>query len=540
MNGRAERGPRWWEGATLYQVYIRSWQDTDGDGFGDLAGVRRRLDYLSWLGIDGIWLSPTMPSPNHDWGYDVSDYFDVQPDLGSLDDLDALVADAGERGIPVLLDLVPNHTSSNHAWFVEARASRDSPHRDWYVWADPAADGGAPNNWLDATGASAWTLDEASGQYYLHNFLPDQPDLNWWNPEVHEAFRDILRFWFDHGIAGFRIDVAHSLYKDRDLRDDPPAPLTPESRFGLWHEHSMNRPEVHDVYREWRKLAEDYDPVRLLLGETWVLDVERLAAFYGSDDELQLAFNFCFLFSGLTAPELSAVVDATLAALPPGGCPAWVGSNHDVSRFPTRWAGGDPGRARLALALLCTLPGATILYHGDELGLPDVPVEPDRQRDPMSWRAADGRFNRDRARTPMPWEPGTNGGFCPEGVEPWLPVGDRTGLSVAEQRDDPASTLSLARRLLALRRRTIGSGVAPYQRLLVTDQVWLYRSGPLVVAANISGSEAAVDLPAGEVAISTRDLDLDLAHRAGGDGAVLGPWEALILTTESAPGTPDA
>src|SRR5450631_1220727 len=217
-----ETEPRWWHGATLYQVYVRSWQDTNDDGYGDLNGVTSHLDYLSWLGVDGIWLSPTMLSPDDDWGYDVSDYLGVHPDLGTLADLDRLIAEAGQRGLRVLLDLVPNHTSSAHPWFVEAVSDPASPHREFYVWADPATGGGPPNNWLAATGASAWTLDEASGQYYLHNFLPSQPDLNWWNPAVHEAFQEILRFWFDRGVAGFRIDVAHGLYKDALLRDGPP------------------------------------------------------------------------------------------------------------------------------------------------------------------------------------------------------------------------------------------------------------------------------------------------------------------------------
>jgi alpha-glucosidase len=555
---------RWWEGATLYHVYVRSWQDGDGDGVGDLAGARRRLGYLRWLGVDGIWLSPTMPSPNEDWGYDVSDYAGVQADLGNDEDLAGLVADAGALGMPVLLDLVPNHTSAQHAWFVESRSGRDSAKRDWYVWADPGPGGGPPNNWLDATGATAWTLDEASGQYYLHNFLPGQPDLNWWNDEVRAAFEDILRHWFDLGIAGFRIDVAHSLYKDRLLRDDPPAPLGPEARFGVAHRYSMNRPEVHDVYRQWRKLAEGYTPPRLLLGETWVLDARRLAAFYGDDDELQLGLNFSFVFAPLEAGPMAGVVADTLAALAPAGCPVWFGSNHDVSRFPTRWAGGDSARARLALTVLCTLPGTLVLYYGDELGLPDVHVAPEHQRDPMSWRAADGRFNRDRARTPMPWEPGPGAGFCPPGVEPWLPIGDRRGLSVADQRDDPSSTLSLTRRLLALRRDHLAGGAAGsggtgppersaspasgsgaeepgrqapplYEELASGPGPWIYRSGPLVVAANVSGSQARVDLPAGPAVASS--LEPDPSARAGGAGVALRPWEALVLLSES-PGTP--
>ncbi len=301
---------RWWQGATLYQLYVRSWQDSDGDGYGDLRGIIARLDYLEWLGVDGVWLSPTMPSPDHDWGYDVSDYRGVHPELGTMDDLDELIRAAGQRGLRVLLDLVPNHTSSAHPWFVESAASLDSPLRDYYVWADPAPGGGPPNNWLDFTGRPAWQWDDRTGQFYLHNFLAAQPDLNWWQPAVHEEFRQILEFWFDRGVAGFRIDVAHGLYKDALLRDNPPAgqagPLG--GRFGLRPEYNENRPEVHEVYRAWRELADRYAPPRLLLGETWVGDLGRLAAFYGDDDELQLAFNFPFVFAGFSAAGLAGVV----------------------------------------------------------------------------------------------------------------------------------------------------------------------------------------------------------------------------------------
>jgi alpha-glucosidase len=526
-------GSRWWEGGALYELYIRSWQDTDGDGFGDLAGVRRRLDYLAWLGVDGVWLSPVTASPDADWGYDVADYRAVHPQLGSMDELDRLVAEAGERGIKILLDLVPNHTSDVHPWFAESRSGGDARRRDWYVWADPAPGGGPPNNWLDATGASAWTLDESSGQYYLHNFLANQPDLNWWNDEVHAEFEEILRFWFDRGIAGFRIDVAHSLYHDRQLGDDPPAPVGPGARFGLAPEHSMNRPETHQIYRAWRKVADGYQPTRALLGETWVLDVERMARFYGDDDELHLAFNFVFLFADLDAGALSTVVEDTLDSLPPAGCPVWVASNHDVSRFPTRWAAGDPARTRLALTLLCTLPGTTVLYNGDELGLPDVEVPPDQQRDRMTWKAAGDRFNRDRARTPMPWAPGPNLGFTDEGVTPWLPLGDRSGLSVAEQRDDPGSTLWLTRDLLRLRRDAYGGEVALYQKLPAGDRQWVYRCGPLVVAANLSAEPAVVDLPPGPVVLSSTGGSSPRPARRG-DRVALQPWEALVVRSDMA------
>src|SRR6516225_2662980 len=427
------KGPRWWQGATLYQIYVRSWRDTDADGYGDLPGVIAGLDYLAWLGVDAIWLSPTMPSPDEDWGYDVSGYLGVHPDLGTLADMDKLIAEAASRGIAVLLDLVPNHTSSAHPWFIDALSARDSAHRSYYVWVDPAPGGGPPNNWRDATGASAWTLDAASGEYYLHNFLPGQPDLNWWEPRVHEEFREILRFWFGRGVAGFRIDVAHGLYKDALLRDNPPSTGSGrmDGAFGLKPVYSQNRPETHDVYRDWRRLADSYSPPRLLLGETWIGDLARLATYYGHDDELDLAFNFPFLFAGFDAQELAGVVGQTLARLPAGACPVWTASNHDVSRFPTRWCGGDERKARLALLVLATLPGTTVLYYGDEIAMTDTQVPSELRRDRMTPGVGTG--GRDAVRTPMQWDGSPSAGFTADGVMPWLPYGDSAHRNVAAQ-----------------------------------------------------------------------------------------------------------
>lgn len=520
----AARQSRWWEGATLYHVYVRSFADSDGDGYGDLAGVTGKLDYLSWLGIDCLWLSPTMPSPDDDWGYDVADYRSVHPDLGTMTDLERLVAEAGQRGIRVLLDLVPNHTSSAHAWFTAARQSRSAPTRDYYVWADPAPGGGPPNNWLAATGASAWTLDDRSGQYYLHNFLPSQPDLNWWNPAVHREFQEILAFWFDRGIAGLRIDVAHGLYHDAQLRDNPPAgPDAPPMlrRQRLLPVYNSGRPEVHEVYRDWRRLAESYQPERLLLGETWVFPVDAMASYYGNDDELQLAFNFPFLFSHFTAPDLAGVVRETFAALPPGGCPVWTGSNHDVSRLVTRWAEGDERRARLALLILATLPGTVMLYYGDEIGMPDVDVPPELRRDPMRG----GGAGRDMARTPMQWcsEPGA--GFCPPDAAPWLPFGDYKSVNVAAQQDQPGSMLTFTRDLLALRRTGQLGRADGYEELSVSGRHWVYRSGSLVVAANFSDQPAGLAVPGGEVVATTAVRSPGVS----GGQLQLGPWEGAIV-----------
>ncbi|MGO8955888.1 MAG: alpha-amylase family glycosyl hydrolase [Streptosporangiaceae bacterium] len=509
----------WWQGAVLYQLYVRSFSDQDGDGFGDLPGIIDRLDHLSWLGVDGIWLSPTMPSPDTDWGYDVSDYTGVHPELGTLADLDRVIAAAAGRGVRILLDLVPNHTSSQHPWFVAAAASRADPLRDYYVWADPAPGGGPPNNWLDATGQAAWQWHAATGQYYLHNFLPTQPDLNWWRPAVHQEFRDILRFWFDRGVAGFRIDVAHGLYKDALLRDNPPRDVDDplQGRFGQRPVYSAHQSQTHGVYRDWRGIAEDYAPTRLLVGETWTGDLTSLASYYGANDELQLSFNFPVVFAKFPA-ELPDLVDRTLAALPPGACPAWTGSNHDVGRFASRWCEGDQARIRLALLILATLPGTTVLYYGDEIGMTDVSVPPELQRDPMS-RAGRPDHQRDRARTPMRWDSSPGGGFS--AVMPWLPLGPPS-VNVEDQRRDPGSVLRLCRQLLELRRHHLAGGIAAFERLSSPPGVWVYRTGPLVVAANLTGDPAGMPAHVGEVLLRTRPTQ-----------PALGPWEGIIAHARS-------
>jgi alpha-glucosidase len=517
---------RWWQGATLYQLYVRSWLDSDRDGYGDLRGIIDRLDYLEWLGIDGVWLSPTMPSPDRDWGYDVSDYLGVHPELGSLADLDELVAAAAGRGMRVLLDLVPNHTSTEHPWFIESSSGRGDPKRDYYVWADPATDGGPPNNWLDFTGQPAWQWDDRSGQYYLHNFLAEQADLNWWNPAVHEEFGQILRFWFDRGVAGFRIDVAHGLYKDAQLRDNPPAddegPLG--GRFGLRSVYNENRPEVHGVYRDWRTMADGYDPPRLLLGETWVSDVTRLGAFYGQDDELQLAFNFPMVFASFGAEDLAAVVTSTLQALPDRGCPVWMASNHDVGRFPTRWCGGDEAKIKLALLVLATLPGTLVLYYGDEIGMTDVTVPPELTRDTLGGHSA--RPSRDRARTPMQWDDSPTAGFTVPDVVGWLPVGDPASCNVAAQRGDQDSVLSFCRELLSLRRAVAERSRIDYQRLPAPSGVWRYASGRMEVTANFGDRPATLPAPAGQVLLSTAGKRVQAA-----DGRLL-PWEGVISSRD--------
>jgi alpha-glucosidase len=480
----------WWREGVLYQIYPRSFADADGDGVGDLPGIRARLDYLEWLGVDGIWLTPVHPSPNADWGYDVADYTGVHPELGTLSDLEELIADAGERGIRVLLDLVPNHTSDRHPWFA------DPAKRAWYVWADAP-----PNNWVSVFGGSAWTRGEHG--YYLHNFLPQQPDLNWWNEEVRQAFDEILRFWFDRGVAGFRIDVAHGLVKDRQLRDNTIAGTdAPEGlrRIGQLMDRSMNQPEVHDIFKRWRRIADEYEPKRVLVGETYVHDVERMAAYYGSgDDELHLAFNFAFVHAPFEAGALREVVEATEAALPLDAWPVWTGSNHDVVRFPTRWCKDDDALGRCALVALLTLRGTPVLYYGDELLL-------------ASAAEAGGRdvAGRDPSRTPMPWADG-------DWVDPWLPVGTQT--TVAEQREDPGSPLRLVRDLIALRRRRDDLRTGAYASLPAPGGVWAWRRGEATaVALNLSRRAVDLDL-GGELVLGTN----------GANATRLPPRSAAIL-----------
>ncbi len=526
---------RWWREAVLYQVYVRSFADSSGDGVGDLQGVIEHLDHLEWLGVDAVWLSPTMPSPNLDWGYDVSDYRGVHPDLGDLATLDHLVAEAGSRGIRVLLDLVPNHTSDEHPWFVDARRSLDAEHRGWYVWADPHPDGSPPNNWVSVFGGPAWEFDPRTGQCYLHNFLAEQPDLDWWNEDVRREFEDVLRFWFDRGIAGFRIDVAHGLVKDRDLRDDPPAEEEdpPEvRRRGLRPVHSMYRPEVHEIYRRWRATADGYDPPRILLGETWVHDLDQLSRFYGEiDDELQLCFNFAFILSGFRAEELRTVVEATEAALPPHAHAVWAGSNHDVGRFPTRWCGGHEGAIRCALMALLTLHGTPVLYYGDEIGMLDVPVPPGEVRDTVGLRLGP-ETGRDPARTPMRWTPDPGAGFTAGDVPPWLPIGDATSVNVRDQRSDPGSVLHLCRDLIALRRRIPELRSGPYRSLPSPAGVWAWRRGDgIVVALNLSDEPAEVSPSRDGAILMTTDRE-----REGGSvngHLTLAPWQGAVVRLPS-------
>jgi alpha-glucosidase len=444
------RPPPWWPNAVLYQIYPRSLQDSTGTGVGDLRGILQRLPELIDLGVDALWLSPIFPSPMADFGYDISDYTDVDPLFGSLADLDELVARAHAAGMKVLLDLVPNHTSDRHPWFAESRSSRAAPKRDWYIWRDPAPGGGPPNNWLSEFGGSAWEKDETTGQYYYHAFLKQQPDLNWRNPLVRQAMHDVMRFWLRRGIDGFRVDVIWHLIKDLEFRDNPPNPdwkpgRPPNER--LVPLYTADRPEVHEVIAGMRRVMDEF-PSRVLIGEIY-LPIERLVAYYGRDLEgVHLPFNFSLLNTQWRADAIARLIDEYEGALPKGGWPNWVLGNHDRPRIASR-VGRD--QARNAAILLLTLRGTPTIYYGDEIGMTNVPIPPDRVQDPFEKNVPGIGLGRDGCRTPMQWDASRHAGFST--AEPWLPIAaDYRSENVDNQRADAASFLNLHRRLIRLRR----------------------------------------------------------------------------------------
>ena len=445
----------WWQTGVIYQIYPRSFQDSDGDGVGDLPGITSRLDYVADLGVDAVWISPFYTSPMADFGYDVADYTDVDPLFGTMADFDELLGTAHRLGLKVIVDIVPNHTSDQHPWFLESRASRENPRREWYVWRDAKPDGSPPNNWLSAFGGLAWEWDEVTAQYYLHTFISEQPDLNWRNPAVVEAMHDVYSFWLDRGVDGFRIDVAQRIMKDPDLRDNPPAPPDLELTFksmgeyeSQLHIHDMAHPDIHDLYRDLRVVVDSYQPPRVTIGEVHLFDLDEWAGYYGRDlDEMHLPFNFTLLYAPWTAAAVRKRVDDLEAALPPGAWPNYVLGNHDEPRLATRFGANT---ARLAAMLLLTLRGTPTLYYGDELGMEQVPIK--NQQDP--WARREPELGRDGCRTPMQWDSSPAAGFSdadPDGL--WLPLeATYAARNVEVQLGDPESLLTLYRRLLALRR----------------------------------------------------------------------------------------
>jgi alpha-glucosidase len=522
----------WWQTAVFYQIYPRSFADSNGDGIGDLDGITAHLDYLNdgsdrSLGIDAIWLSPINPSPLKDWGYDVSDYCGIHPELGDLASFDRMLAEAHRRGIRIIIDLVPNHTSEQHPWFVESRASKRNPKRDWYIWVEGDPDR-PPNNWLSVFGGRSWEYDAATGSWYMHSFLKEQPDLNYRNPEVVEAMHGVLRFWLERGVDGFRVDAISHIMKDAARRDNPPRTdssiFTRHDPQGLQlHIYDQERPEQHDIIRGFRRVLDGYRD-RMMVGEVWVREPQSLAEFL-RPDEMQLAFNFHFFMCPWEAAAFRSVIEKTEALLPAsdGSWPTYTLSNHDFPRHISRYRNGDEAeaRARAAAVMLLGLRGTPFLYYGEEIGMPDVKIPFLNVRDPVG---------RDRCRTPMQWSAAKNGGFSTSD-QPWLPVGDSAAINVERQTNDPASMLAFYRRLLQVRKRTpaLLDGTYHPMRSAPEDCIVFRREQPeqhVIVAINFSNAERRLESPPGTILLST------IAAREGErvEGSItLSPNEGVIL-----------
>jgi alpha-glucosidase len=504
---RPNKGPRWWQAGVIYEIYPRSFQDSDGDGIGDLEGIIQRLDYLEWLGVDAVWITPLYPSPMADFGYDVADYTSIHPLFGDLQTFDRLVEALHAREMRLILDFVPNHTSDQHPWFLDARSGTSSAKRDWYLWRDPAADGGPPNNWVSIAGGRAWELDPASGQYYCHMFLKEQPDLNWRNPAVREAMCDALRFWLERGVDGFRLDVFWLLIKDERFRSDPRNPSyedgQPDFRRTL-PIFSGDRPEIHDIAEEMRDLVESFDDERVLIGEIYQ-PAEKLVTYYGKDGRgLHLPFNFNLMWQRWSPGPILAYIKEYEAALPTSGWPSWVLGNHDQKRVASRVG---PAQARVAMLILLTLRGTPTLYYGDELGLENVPIPRGQEQDPFG--LAHPEQGRDPVRTPMPWSAEAGAGFTTG--KPWLPLGDDYAeRSVELLRDDQASMLNLTRALLALRRSSAALSLGSWHAVDVEGDVLAYareaEDDRYLILANLEGAAKTAKLreaPSGVIALST-------------------------------------
>jgi alpha-glucosidase len=487
-------GEAWWRHGIFYQVYPRSFQDSDADGVGDIKGVIQRLPYLESLGIDAVWLSPIFPSPMADFGYDISDYTGIDPLFGTMEDFDALIEAAHGRGLRIILDLVPNHTSDQHPWFVGSRRSRDNPKRDWYIWRDGRPDGGAPNNWLSEFGGSAWQHDAATDQYYYHAFLKQQPDLNWRNRAVREAIFDVMRFWLARGVDGFRVDVIWHLIKDAEFRDNPQNPHYVEGRpphERILTQYSTDQPEVHEVIAGMRSVVDEFAG-RVLIGEVY-LPLQRLVAYYGNDlGGAHLPFNFALLSTLWSARSIEKIIHEYEAALPAGAWPNWVLGNHDRPRIASR-VGQE--QARVAAMLLLTLRGTPTLYYGDEIGMHQVPIAPDQVRDPFEKNVPGIGVGRDGCRTPMQWDATGNAGFS--AGAPWLPLADDFAHeNVVNLNADTKSILNLYKALIALRRKLPQLVTGTYEPVAAQGDLLLYRrksdSQAVTVALNLGAEPVSV------------------------------------------------
>lgn len=525
---------KWWQKAVFYQIYPRSFADGNGDGIGDFSGMIAKLPYLQELGVDAIWLSPHYPSPFVDCGYDVADYQDVGSEYGTLDQFKQFITQVHQRGMRLVLDMVLNHTSDQHPWFIESRSSRDNPKRDWYVWKD-GINGNPPNNWFSAFGGPAWEFDPRTSSYYYHYFFKEQPDLNWHNPAVKEAMFNAVRFWLDLGVDGFRLDAVGTIFENEDY---PPIPegMSQEELFRLGFKksnpdadegfvayfmqmfgHQVDKPEVHQLMQELRAVINEYDD-RVLIGETDAIE------FYGDGtNELHLNFNFPLMRTEkLTAAHINQNQAQRLSALPEQAWPCNTLGNHDVSRVYTAFGDGvnNETQAKLHLMLLLTLKGTPFLYNGEEIGMTDLLVDdPKLFRDPLSFLYTDleqrvngsdektavkvgARMGRDRNRTPMQWSNDPNGGFCPQGVTPWLPVNENyaDGVNVSDQVSQPDSMINFYRRALLVRKQNPALQVGDYREIDIANKDVLcysrkYKGDELLVVLNLSAETQQVKLP---------------------------------------------
>ncbi|MEC3861143.1 alpha-amylase family glycosyl hydrolase [Mesobacterium sp. TK19101] len=529
----------WWRGAVVYQIYPRSYQDSNGDGVGDLLGIAARMPHIASLGVDAIWISPFFTSPMKDFGYDVSDYCDVDPMFGSLADFDVLVQTAHQLGIKVLIDLVLSHTSDQHPWFIESRSDRDNPKADWYVWSDPKDDGTPPNNWLSIFGGSAWQWDARRCQYYLHNFLTSQPDLNFWNLDVQDALLDVVRFWLDRGVDGFRLDTINFYFADKELRDNPALPADQRNSAiapavnpynHQLHTHSKNQPENLEFLRRFRKVLDSY-PAATSVGE--VGDAQRgleiMGEYTSGGDKVHMCYAFEFLSGSQLTAQMVADVMTKVDEVAGEGWACWAFSNHDVVRHVTRW-NLTPAAARLFTTMIMCLKGSVCIYQGEELGLPEADVAFEDLQDPYGIEFWPEFKGRDGCRTPMVWEPSNqNGGFTTG--QPWLPVShDHLNRSVASQEHDPGALLHHYRRAIAFRHAhpalirgdhdgvTATGTVVHFTRILGDAQIFC--------AFNLSAEPAVLDMPAGDWA----QIGLELGSTAvQADGKLhLGPWQPCL------------
>jgi alpha-glucosidase len=493
--------PLWWQSGIIYQVYPRSFQDTNGDGVGDLKGITQRLDYLKWLGITTIWISPIFPSPMADFGYDISDYRGIHPLFGTMEDFDELINAAHSRNIRIILDLVPNHTSDQHQWFIESKSSRDNPKRDWYIWKDAKPDGSLPNNWLSVFGGPAWEWDEHTGQYYYHAFLKEQPDLNWRNPEVQQAMLDVMKFWLDKGIDGFRVDVMWHMIKDAMLRDNP-VNHDYQAHMATYEQllpvYSTDQPEVHDIVHQMRTLLDRYEE-RMMIGEIY-LPIHKLVMYYGVDNNgAHLPFNFMLISLPWDARKISAAIDEYEGALPANSWPNWVLGNHDQPRITSRIG---LQQAKVAAILLLTLRGTPTIYYGEELGMRDVPIPFEEVKDPQGLNMPDKNLSRDPARTPMQWDSSPNAGFST--AKPWLRIAsDYKRVNVEKEKNDQYSHLHLYTKIIALRQKQPSLMSGTYTPVYADHQALAYmRSAEneksFLIVLNFTHRPCYLNIPAAE------------------------------------------